>query len=48
MALAGLGLPLPAAMALLTPAASRALESEDQTEGVQAFRERRSPQWRGR
>jgi enoyl-CoA hydratase/carnithine racemase len=48
MTLAGLGQSVPSAMALLTPAATRALDSEDQTEGVQAFRERRSPQWRGR
>ncbi|HXF82777.1 MAG TPA: enoyl-CoA hydratase-related protein [bacterium] len=44
----GLNLPLREAMALLTPAAARALDSEDQHEGVQAFRERRPPQWKGR
>ncbi len=47
-AMAGLGLPLEAAMALLMPASARALVSEDQDEGVAAFRERRPPRWSGR
>jgi enoyl-CoA hydratase/carnithine racemase len=48
MTIAGLDLPLPAAMGLLTPAASRAMTSADQDEGVAAFREKRAPRWSGR
>ncbi|MDQ7858681.1 MAG: enoyl-CoA hydratase-related protein [Armatimonadota bacterium] len=48
MTMAGLDLPLPAAMGLLTPAASRAMASADQDEGVAAFREKRAPRWTGR
>jgi enoyl-CoA hydratase/carnithine racemase len=43
-----LGLPLPAAVALVPSAMARALDSEDQVEGVNAFRERRAPRWSGR
>jgi len=40
--------PLPAAVALVPPTMARALASDDQVEGVNAFRERRAPQWSGR
>jgi enoyl-CoA hydratase/carnithine racemase len=46
--MAGLGLPLPAAMALIPPMMAKALASDDQDEGVQAFLERRTPRWSGR
>jgi len=46
--LAGLSLPLPAAVALVPPTMARALASDDQVEGVNAFRERRAPKWSGR
>src|SRR5262249_40088833 len=46
--MAGLDLPLPAAIALVPATMARALVSEDQVEGVNAFLERRSPRWSGR
>jgi enoyl-CoA hydratase/carnithine racemase len=46
--MAGLDLPLAAAVALVPGTMARALVSEDQPEGVQAFRERRAPRWSGR
>ncbi len=46
--LAGLGLPLQDAMALVPPMTARALASQDQNEGVRAFLERRTPRWTGR
>ncbi|MDR7419379.1 MAG: enoyl-CoA hydratase-related protein [Armatimonadota bacterium] len=48
MVMAGMGLPLPQAAALIPPVAARALASSDQDEGVMAFRERRVPRWTGR
>jgi enoyl-CoA hydratase/carnithine racemase len=46
--LAGLDLPLPTAIALIPGTMARALVSEDQVEGLNAFRERRAPRWSGR
>lgn len=46
--MAGLGLPLPAAVALIPQTMARALVSDDQAEGVDAFREKRPPRWSGR
>jgi len=43
-----LDLPLSAAVALVPGAMARALVSQDQVEGVNAFLERRSPRWSGR
>jgi crotonobetainyl-CoA hydratase len=48
MAMTGLDLELRNAMALVTPAAARALASQDQHEGVAAFLEKRPPRWAGR
>jgi len=45
---AGLGLPLPAAVALVPAALAKSMSSEDHTEGVNAFLERRVPKWSGR
>jgi enoyl-CoA hydratase/carnithine racemase len=46
--MAGLGLPLSAAVALTPATMAKALASDDQVEGVNAFRERRAPKWSGR
>jgi enoyl-CoA hydratase/carnithine racemase len=46
--MAGLDLPLAAAFALVPGTMARALVSEDQVEGVNAFLERRAPRWSGR
>jgi len=46
--MAGLALPLPAATALVPAALARSMGSEDHTEGVNAFLERRVPKWSGR
>jgi len=46
--LAGLGMPLTAAIALVPPTMMRALVSADGEEGVKAFQERRAPRWSGR
>jgi crotonobetainyl-CoA hydratase len=46
--MAGLDLSLPQAVALIPGTMARALVSEDQSEGVNAFLERRAPRWSGR
>jgi enoyl-CoA hydratase/carnithine racemase len=46
--MSALGLPLPAAVGLVPKTMAQALASEDQVEGVNAFRERRAPKWSGR
>jgi crotonobetainyl-CoA hydratase len=47
-AMAALGLPLPVAVGLVPAALARALDADDQAEGVRAFLERREPRWSGR
>jgi enoyl-CoA hydratase/carnithine racemase len=44
----GLGLSVPAAIALVPRTMARALASTDGEEGVTAFREKRAPRWSGR
>ena len=46
--MAGLDLPVSAAIGLIPPSMAKALVSEDQAEGVKAFLERRPPRWSGR
>lgn len=46
--IAGLSLPLADAVDLMPQTMMKALASDDQTEGVNAFRERRAPRWSGR
>jgi enoyl-CoA hydratase/carnithine racemase len=46
--MAGLQLSLSAAVALTPPTMAKALVSEDQVEGVNAFFQRRVPRWSGR
>lgn len=46
--MAGLGLPLPAAVGLVPAALAKSMESDDHAEGVKAFLERREPRWSGR
>jgi enoyl-CoA hydratase/carnithine racemase len=46
--MAGLGLPIATAIALVPRTMAQALVSEDQEEGVKAFQERRAPRWSGR
>lgn len=47
-AIGALGLPVEEAVTFIPSEMARALDSADQEEGVQAFRERRPPRWTGR